>query len=113
MYVTRCPEASGPAATQFGGSVIQITFSRASLRLVFRVISEEASNETILFLAVLIALTVLGPCRSLDFIQRRQPSGAYRIPPDIAVRSRAPRCRSPKPSAGAASVAAITTTATY
>ena len=48
------------------------------------------------FLAVLIALSFFGPCRPFDFIQRRQPSGAHRIRPGIAVRSRAPRCRSPE-----------------
>jgi hypothetical protein len=57
MCVTRLPEAPQPEATQSGGSVIQITFSRASSRLVFRVTREESPMKRFCFLAVLIALT--------------------------------------------------------
>src|SRR6266487_4453851 len=57
MYVTKCPEASHLEATQLGSSVIQITFSRASLRLVFRLTSGKAPMKRFCFLAVLIALS--------------------------------------------------------
>src|SRR6476620_9334988 len=57
-----------PAATRVGESVIQITFSRASLRLVFRVISEEAPMKRFCFLAVLIAFTSAAHAgRSISF----------------------------------------------
>src|SRR2546430_679061 len=79
MYVTRHPDAPQPEAPQPGGSVIQITFSRASLRLVFRLTSGGDSNETILFSRGADRAQFFGPCRSFDFIQRRQPSGAHRI----------------------------------
>src|SRR6266404_7457882 len=57
MYVTRDPDAPQPEAPQPCGSVIQITFSRASLRLVFRLTSGEAPMKRFCFLAVLIALS--------------------------------------------------------